>query len=1079
MCRELTHLALLVLVVGLATGTARAKLVAYYPLNEGTGTTTADASGNGHDGTLQGIPTWVDGPPGFSKALSYNGQNPAAGWVNCGTWNPSAATGQLTVTFWAKWAGPVGPDNWQGVVGKRDGWDSTGAGQMWEFEISATSNTISFFRGDSYPNCGGRILPVGEWAHVAATFDGTTLIFYIDGQETGRGGFSFGPTTDAVITIGCDNSGGSNSFNGALDEVRIYDTPLPPTEIKKLAARFGATKPSPADGAINGANWANLSWTSGSTAVFHEIYFGTSYDDVFNGTGDTLRAKQPLALAFYLVGMPGFAYPTGLPLGQTYYWRIDEVDLSGTKYKGPVWSFLVPSKKAYKPSPADAAQFVDPNADLTWSGGLNAIVHYVFFGESFEDVNQAAQGTPTAETSYDPGTLAFDRTYYWRVDEFDARETYRGDVWSFRITPPGLGTITQEIYENVTGDLAALKAGANFPDNPTSIAQLTSFDTPGWGDAKDNYGGRMHGWAYVPVAGEYTFWVASDDTAELWLSQDDDPSNAQLIASVPGWTGAREWEKYPEQKSVPIKLDATRYYIMALWQDGVSGDHCEVAWQGPGIANREIISGTYLKPYEAVSAYGPRPSNKTTGVPQDSMLSWKAGTKAAVHDVYFGDDEQAVTDANTATAGIYKGQQPLSETTFDPGALAWGKTYYWRIDEVNDAVAGSPWKGGVWSFTAADFIVVDDFESYTDEVGERIFQSWIDGYGYTDPVVVQGNGTGSTVGNVQPPFAEQTIVHSGRQAMPMDYNNAEPPFYSEAGTTWANPQNWTVNGVTNLTLFFRGNAPAFLENADGSISMAASGTDIWETADQFRFAYKRLSSDGSIVARVDSLANTNGWAKAGVMIRESLAPGSTHAAVVITPSNGVSFPWREFTDNSSTQVNQTGIAAPYWVKLTRTGKTFKAQHSADGKTWMTVGTDAAQSQHDITMTGTVYIGLCLTSHNASATTTATFSNITTTSTTGAWQVAGIGTTHPGNSQDDLYVVVEDSAGKSGVATNPDPAAVLTTQWTEWKIPLSQFTSAGVSMTKVKKMYIGVGDRKAPQADGSGRVYIDDIRVTNP
>ncbi len=891
-CGKLTYLISLALVAGLAAGTAMAKLVGYYPLNEGTGTTTADASGNGHNGRIQGTPTWVDGPPGLGKALSYNGQSSAAGWVNCGTWNPSAGTGRLSVAFWAKWAGPVGPDNWQGLVGKRDEWDDTGAGQMWEFEINATNKQIAFFRGGSYPNCGGRILPTGEWTHVAATFDGTTMIFYIDGQETGRGGFSFGPTTDATITIGCDDSSGWNGFNGALDEIRIYDSVLPPTEVRKLAARFGATKPTPADGAVNGANWAHLSWTSGSTAVFHEIYFGTSYDDVFNGTGDTFRVKQAVGLTFYVAGMPGFAYPAGLPLGQTYYWRIDEVDLSGTKYKGPVWSFLVPSEKAYGPGPADTMQLVDPNADLTWSAGLNALVHYVYFGESFEDVNQATEGISTGETSYDPGTLVFNRTYYWRVDESDAAETHRGDVWSFRTTPPGLGTVTQEIYENTSGDLTALKASANYPDNPVSTAQMTAFETPGWGDAKDTYGGRMHGWVYVPVAGEYTFWVASDDTAELWLSKDDDPGNAQLIAGVPAWTGAREWEKYPEQKSQPIKLETARYYIMALWQDDILGDHCEVAWQGPGVPNREVIAGMYLKSFQPPSAFRPWPFNKATGVSQTSTLSWKAGAKAAFHDIYFGDSEQAVADGNAATPGIYMGRQPVSETMFDPGALAWGKTYYWRVDEVNDAAAGSPWKGAVWSFTAADFIVVDDFESYTDNVGERIFQSWIDGYGYTDPVVVKGNGTGSTVGNVQAPYAEQVIVHSGRQAMPMDYNNTAAPFCSETVTTWTSPQNWTLNGVTDLVLYFRGNAP-------------------------------------------------------------------------------------------------------------------------------------------------------------------------------------------GNSQDELYVVVEDSNGNRAAVTNPDPAAVLTTQWTEWRIPLTQFTSAGVSVTGIKKMYIGVGDRSGTQAGGSGRIYIDDIRVIKP
>ena len=91
MYKKLLYL-VLVLVPLVAAHTAVAELVAYYPLNEGAGTTTADASGKGHTGTMQGTPTWVDGPPGYGKALYFNGQNPASGWVNCGTWNPSAGT---------------------------------------------------------------------------------------------------------------------------------------------------------------------------------------------------------------------------------------------------------------------------------------------------------------------------------------------------------------------------------------------------------------------------------------------------------------------------------------------------------------------------------------------------------------------------------------------------------------------------------------------------------------------------------------------------------------------------------------------------------------------------------------------------------------------------------------------------------------------------------------------------------------------------------------------------------------------------------------------------------------------------
>jgi regulation of enolase protein 1 (concanavalin A-like superfamily) len=312
----------------------------------------------------------------------------------------------------------------------------------------------------------------------------------------------------------------------------------------------------------------------------------------------------------------------------------------------------------------------------------------------------------------------------------------------------------------------------------------------------------------------------------------------------------------------------------------------------------------------------------------------------------------------------------------------------------------------------------------------------------------------------------------------MDYNNTKSPFYSEAARTFSPLEDWTGYGVTDLSLWFRGQPVSFVETAPGSITMSASGTDIWGNADQFRYVYKRLTANGSITVKIESLDNTNASAKAGVMIRESLDPGSKHAAVVVTPSNGVSFTRRTVTNDVSVQINQTGVKAPYWVRLTRTGDVFKAEHSADGKTWSSVGPDATASSATLTMTGTIYIGLCLTSHNASAVCKAQFSGVTITGgVSGQWEMAGIGANHPGNSQDDLYIAVEDSAGKIAVLTNPDPAAVLTNAWTQWKIPLSGLT--GVNLGKIKKMHVGVGDRKNPTANGAGRIYLDDIRVIKP
>jgi hypothetical protein len=454
---------------------------------------------------------------------------------------------------------------------------------------------------------------------------------------------------------------------------------------------------------------------------------------------------------------------------------------------------------------------------------------------------------------------------------------------------------------------------------------------------------------------------------------------------------------------------------------------------------------------------------------------WSAGEKAVTHSLYFGEDETAVAAAD---ASVFKGSLPLETNTWSPGALEWNKTYYWRVDEVNTASSDSPWTGGVWSFTTADFIVVDDFESYTDDVGNRIFQTWIDGWGYTEPAPGNpGNGTGSTVGYADAPFAEHSIVHSGGTSMPLAYNNADSPNYSETERTWDSPQNWTVNGVNTLSLFVRGypevNAVSVTETG-GKMTLTGDGADIWNASDDFTFAYKTLSGDATIVAKVTSVGTgTNTWAKGGVMIRDSLDGGAVDAYMVVTGSagNGASFAYRSTVDTAYTEnVDSTAIVAPpYWVKLERIADTFAAYYSPDGSAWTMVGSA------EVIMSGTAYIGICVTSHASGEQRTFQFESIKTTGgVTGQWQGAIINSPKY-NSVQDLYVAIQDSSNKTAVVT--DATAVNSATWVEVRMPLSSFT--GVNMTKVQKMFLGVGNRDNPVADGSGMLFIDDIRVIKP
>ncbi len=820
-----------------------------------------------------------------------------------------------------------------------------------------------------------------------------------------------------------------------------------------------ASDPSPADGFV-GVSQPFFSWTKGDGAILHNVYFGTTPEL----TEANLVAKnQPFAMYYHVAGIEP---------GTTYYWRVDEIDATAKVTPGAVWSFTAEPIAAFGPTPANGAVDMFPAATLKWSPGKLAIQHQVFFGSSLADVTDgkpAADKGKVTKTEFNAGVLRSSTTYYWRVDELTADgKTNKGPVWSFTTADGVSNKIVSQWWFNIGGGaISDLTNNARYPNNPTGTELKDEFEGQ-FTNQYDSYGMRVYGWLTPPESGDYTFWVAGNDVGELWLSTDADPANAKRICATASGGDPRQWDD--TNKSAPVALKAgQKYYIMALQKDGSGRDHVAVAWQGPSIPSQTILRSQYVDAFALppLTAFSPTPANNQAEAAQDGALSWKAGDGAQKHDVYFGDDKAAVAAADTASP-LYKGQK--TDASLSAGDLEWGKTYFWRVDEIDAAGVVSP--GSVWSFTTANFLPVDDMEGYTDDEGSRIYETWVDGW---------TNNTGAVVGNLTAPFAERTIIHGGKQAMPMDFNNAKTPFYSEAEQTFSPLQNWTTNGVDALSLWFRGNPVRFLDKGNGAFTIGASGHDIWDNADDFRFVYKRLNGNGSITVKVESLVNTNVWAKAGVMIRDSLDAGSPMAYMIQSFSSGVSFGWRQNMGLACGSATQAGIVAPQWVKLTRTGNAFTAQYSADGKTWLDIK-DATTGQvvsTTIGMGANIYIGLCVTSHDTAATTTAELSGAATTGgVTGSWQVAWIGDDPDRtNGAAPLYVAVEDSAGKVAVATHPDPAAAAISTWTEWKVPLSSLT--GGNLAKVKKLYVGVGDRKNPAADGAGRIYIDDIRVTKP
>jgi regulation of enolase protein 1 (concanavalin A-like superfamily) len=151
-------------------------------------------------------------------------------------------------------------------------------------------------------------------------------------------------------------------------------------------------------------------------------------------------------------------------------------------------------------------------------------------------------------------------------------------------------------------------------------------------------------------------------------------------------------------------------------------------------------------------------------------------------------------------------------------------------------------------------------------------------------------------------------------------------------------------------------------------NVSGSGADIWGNSDQFTFVNRAIMGDGSITARVTSVQNTNVWAKAGLMIRESLAANSKHALIAVSAASGLSFQRRTGTGGVSVS-NTVAGSAPSWIRLTRFGDTFTASSSGDGVNWTVVGTAT------VSMAANIYVGLAVTSHNNPVLTTAAYEGI--------------------------------------------------------------------------------------------------------
>ncbi|UCD52808.1 MAG: hypothetical protein JSW27_09245, partial [Phycisphaerales bacterium] len=226
-------------------------------------------------------------------------------------------------------------------------------------------------------------------------------------------------------------------------------------------------------------------------------------------------------------------------------------------------------------------------------------------------------------------------------------------------------------------------------ESGTPADQVDVLAEPTWANIADNYTARMTGWLTVPETGEYTFYVAGDDYQKLWISQDDDPANAELAAYVDGWTASQDWDKYDTQMAAPMQLEAGQVLaFVGIMQEGGGGDGQDWGWIAPGSEEIAVIPGElFSHPYETI-AMNPSPASGATGL-IDVVLSWDApavGAEVPTYNVSVGTDAAALelvaegiteTSVNVGTAGV---------------DLDLDTTYYWRVDADGA-------EGLLWSFT--------------------------------------------------------------------------------------------------------------------------------------------------------------------------------------------------------------------------------------------------------------------------------------------------------------------------------------------------------------------------------------------
>jgi hypothetical protein len=550
--------------------------------------------------------------------------------------------------------------------------------------------------------------------------------------------------------------------------------------------------------AVNDGQWHHIAVTSIEAAITQYpdmIFYVDGKDDTPPRTDtDPLDIIPSSDVSIGMRGTHGDRYWLGSIDEVTMYDKVLTPEEVVQVMNGNI---LPPSTPASNPKPSDKATDVSRDVVLSWTPGVYAPPtngHKVYLSENFSDVNDGIGGITQDANSYArPQRLDLGKAYYWRVDEANSTTGWdQGEIWQFATEPVAyaIGNITvtassqvvdREPENTINGsglDDSGLLHG-NVGDLNMWLSDAAG-PQPSWIEFQFDKVYKLHE-MWVWNANETLEPVIGLGFKDVTIEYSTNGTDYATLGTTHEFARAPGTPDYEHNTTVDfggvtakqVRLTANSSWGGLLPQFGLS----EVRFF-----------------YIPLRAREPSPDSGATDVDVDVTLSFRAGREAAQHDAYLSTDEQAVIDATAPVTTV-------PETSYGPLSLDLAQTYYWKVNEVNMAETPTTLEGDVWNLTTREFLVVDDFESYndldtTDPESNRIFLTWLDGYGVAT--------NGSIVGYANPPFAEQTIVHSGAQSMPLFYDNTGTARYSEAELALSAAQDWTKSGITALSLWFSG-----------------------------------------------------------------------------------------------------------------------------------------------------------------------------------------------------------------------------------------------------------------------------------